>query len=88
MDGVVICMLSTLCLLSWIGLFRPLLMLPLLGVEILWKLLWLGLVALPAWRAGAMSPAISANLFACALVFPIMACVPWDFVWRKLSKGA
>lgn len=88
MHGVVICMLSALGLLSAIGLFRPVAMLPLLGFEILWKLLWLGLVAWPAWRANTLSGDIAANLFACALVIPIIACVPWKFVVRKILQGA
>ncbi len=80
MDGVVTCMLSALCLLSFVGLFRPLAMLPLLLFEVLWKALWLGLVGVPAWLAGPLSESMIANLFACGLVVVIVPLIPWDRV--------
>ncbi len=88
MHGIVVCMLSALCLLSIVGLFRPIAMLPLLMFEIAWKALWLVFVALPAWRAGPVPPAIAENLFAVALVVPIIALVPWDFVFRRLARSS
>lgn len=86
MHGIVVCMLSALCLLSIVGLFRPIAMLPLLMFEIAWKALWLVFVALPGWRAGPMPSAITENLFAVALVVPIVALIPWDFVFSKLAR--
>lgn len=88
MHGVVICMLSALCLLSVVGLFRPIAMLPVLAFEIVWKVLWLSLVALPAWQTGPLPPDIAGNLFACALVVPIVAMVPWTFAFRQFRLGA
>ncbi len=87
MHGVVICMLSALCLLSFVGLFRPVAMLPLLLFEVLWKLLWLSLVGVPAWLNGPLDPSIAGNLFACALVAPIILLVPWDFVVKRLRSA-
>lgn len=88
MHGVVICMLSALCLLSIIGLFRPILMLPLLLFEVTWKLLWLGLVGLPAWFNGPLDPSLAETFFACALVVPIVLLIPWDLVVRRLRSGS
>lgn len=88
MHGVVVCMLSALCLLSIIGLFRPVTMLPILLFEVVWKILWLGLVGLPAWISGSATSDIMENLFACALVLPIIALIPWDHVSQALWAGS
>jgi len=88
MHGVVICMLSALCLLSFIGLFRPVAMLPLLLFEVLWKLLWLSFVGVPAWLNGPLDEPIAGTLFACALVVPIILLIPWDLVLRRFFSGA
>ncbi len=87
MDGVVLCMLSALCLLSFIGLFRPISMLPLLLFEVLWKLLWLSFVGIPAWRSGTMDPSMAETLFACSLVIPIILLVPWDHAFARLRRS-
>ncbi len=87
MESAVTAMLSALCLLSFVGLFRPLTMLPLLLFETLWKILWLALVGIPAWFAGPLDPSIAATMFACAFVIPIVILVPWDFVIRKYWRS-
>ncbi|MEX0343242.1 MAG: hypothetical protein AB3N06_11685 [Erythrobacter sp.] len=85
MDGVVTAMLSALCLLSFIGLVRPVRVLPVLLFEVVWKLLWLALVGIPAWLGGPMDAELSETFFACALVLPLMLLIPWDHVWRVIS---
>lgn len=84
MHGAVVCMLSSLCLLSFVGLFRPITMLPLLLFEVVWKVIWLALVGLPAWQIGPLDASMAETLFACALVVPIIILVPWDFVAARL----
>lgn len=87
MDGVVTSMLGALCLLSFIGLFRPIVMLPLLMFEVMWKLIWLALVGIPASMAGPLRGEMAANLFAVALIVPIIALIPWDFVFASLLRS-
>lgn len=84
MGSTVICMLSALCLLSFVGLLKPIEMLPLLAFEVLWKVLWLGLVGIPAWRSGPLTPDMAESVFACALIVIIVPLVPWDFAFRRL----
>ena len=77
MEGFVTCMLAALCILSFIGLARPIAMLPLLLFEVAWKVLWLVLIALPAWYSGTIDETLAENLFAVALVAPIILLIPW-----------
>jgi hypothetical protein len=82
-QSVVDTMLVTLSVLALLGLRHPLRMLPVLVFESLWKLLWLGVVALPAARAGDMSSAMSDVVLACSAVVVVLAVVPWRFVWTQ-----
>jgi mannose/fructose/N-acetylgalactosamine-specific phosphotransferase system component IIC len=82
-QSVVDTMLVALSVLALLGLRHPLRMLPVLLFESLWKLLWLGVVALPAARAGDMSAAMSDVVLACALVAVVLAVVPWGYVRKQ-----
>jgi len=82
------CMWASYSLLSVIGVFRPLKLLPIVLFEILYKLLWLGIVAYPLWAAGtlAASPAYGmAKMFAW-VVFPIVA-MPWKYAFDLYVLG-
>jgi hypothetical protein len=80
MEGVVNSMLGAMAVLALLGLRYPLQMLPLLMFELVWKSIWLLVVALPAWSAGQMDAGISATAFACLMgvIFPIV--IPWRYV--------
>lgn len=83
MSGVVQCMLGALSLLALIGLRYPLQMIPLLLFEIVWKGLWLLVVALPAHLAGTMDDRTASTTFDCALAVIFVAVVPWGYVWAR-----
>lgn len=87
MEGVVVAMLGAMSLLALLGLRHPLRMLPLMLWEIVWKLIWLSRVALPAWQQDRITDALAANIVACGLVVVVIAAVPWDYVWRAYGKG-
>ena len=80
MQGVVECVLAGVSILAIIGLRYPLLMLPLLLFEIVWKSIWLGVVARPLWLAGTMDEGTASTAAAClvAAVFPLV--IPWRYV--------
>lgn len=88
-EGVVASILTAMSLLAILGLRYPVRMLPLLVLEVLWKLIWLVAVALPSALAGSVSTAMEAVLFSCAFIIVIAAVVPWDHVWRQFvtEKG-
>lgn len=72
---------STLALL---GIFRTVEMIPILLLEIFYKVLWLGLFALPLISVGKLEGSGSEEtIFAFAMVvLPILA-VPWGYVFKK-----
>jgi hypothetical protein len=82
MPGVVKCMLGAFSLLAVIGLRHPLRMLPILFWEIAWKSLWLIIVALPRWQAGALDGNFAATAFECSLVIIVAVAIPWRYVMR------
>lgn len=70
-----------------LGLIRPLRMLPIMLFVILYKTLWLAVVAYPLWRNGTLttSPANEmAHVFSWVLV--VIAVVPWGYVWRTFVR--
>ncbi|HLQ77734.1 MAG TPA: hypothetical protein VK210_10280 [Terriglobia bacterium] len=79
-----LCMWATQSMLSLIGIFHPLKMLPLVLFEILYKLLWLIIVALPLWSANRLAGSPAEDLtYACLGVVIPMVLVPWPYVLRK-----
>lgn len=85
-QGFVNCMLAAFGLLCALGIRYPLQMLPLLLWELIWKTIWLLIVALPAWRAGPLNQAMLENLFAVGLVVMIPIAMPWGYVAEKYFK--
>ncbi len=89
-EGVVAALLAAMCLLAFLGLRYPVQLLPLLIFESLWKLLWLGAVAVPHLLAGDMTEEMGTVLGSVALVVVIIAVTPWDYVWKRyvMAPGA
>ncbi len=86
-EGVTLSLLTAMSLLALVGLRHPVKMLPVLLLEVTWKLIWLGLVALPASRAGGLDPAMSEILVNCSFVVVIIVVVPWRHVWRAYVRA-
>jgi hypothetical protein len=83
MEGVLRCMLASFALMSALGVRYPLQMLPILLWELLWKRIWLLVVAVPLWLRGAMDPAtweIASTVLLVAL-FPLV--IPWSHVLSR-----
>ena len=80
-DGIIACMLVAFSTLSLLGLRYPLQMLPILLWELVWKAVWLGVIALPLWRSGQVDEATAANTFACSFVILVVIAIPWRFVF-------
>jgi hypothetical protein len=94
-EGTVECLLVGMSLLALLGLRYPVRMLPILLFEVTWKLLWLGLVALPLWIDGHLDAATRAQTGKVLWVAIVIAVIPWRYVvatwitaagdpWRRL----
>ncbi len=79
-EGTKECLLIAMSFLALLGLRYPIRMLPVLLFEVTWKLLWLGVVALPAWTDGTLEGATRTQAGAVLLVVPIIAVIPWRHV--------
>lgn len=83
LEGAVNALIGTIGLLSIVGLFSPVRMLPLLVFEVTWKTVWCLSVALPRWMAGTIDAEIASTLFACAVAAPFVFIIPWGHVIRS-----
>ena len=86
MQGVVNCMLGAVSVLALLGLRHPLQMLPLLLFELLWKALWLLVVALPLRSAPQIDAGTRETILACLMgvIFPVV--IPWGYVVAKYVR--
>ena len=81
-DAVAWCVWAAFATLAGLGILRPLKMLPIVLLEIFYKLLWLGMVAYPLWSKGTLAGS-SAESIAIPfewVILPIVA-VPWGYAF-------
>lgn len=86
MDAVVLCMLTAMSLLMFLGLRYPARMLPMLLFEAGWKLIWFAAVGIPRLVAGHMDTATHDLMVKNALVIVVLAVIPWRYVWNRYVK--
>jgi hypothetical protein len=86
MEGVVVCLLTAMSLLAFLGLRYPVRMLPILLFEVAWKAIWLGAVALPHLLANDLNDEGQAVLFSCSFIAVIVAVIPWRHTWQRYTR--
>lgn len=81
-EAVTWCVWTGFATLAVLGIFRPLKMLPIVLLEIFYKVLWLILVAYPLWSKGTLagSPAEGTTSAFLWVILPIVA-VPWGYAF-------
>ena len=90
MDAMAWCIWGSYSVLSILGIIQPLKMLPIVMLEIMYKVIWLFLVAYPLWASSQLagSPAEAMTYSFLFVVLPILA-MPWKYFFKKyvlLSK--
>ena len=88
-QGTVLALLVAMSLFALLGLRYPERMLPILLFEVGWKLLWLGVFALPAWLDDELDGATREQTAKILWVVVIIAVIPWRHVVRQyvLARG-
>src|ERR1039458_9265004 len=91
-EAIAWCVWTAFATLAGLGIVRPLKMLPILLLEIFYKVLWLILVAYPLWSKGTLagSPAEGVTSAFLWVILPIVA-VPWGYAFQTYiykPKGA
>jgi hypothetical protein len=81
-DAVVWTVWTAFATLAVLGIFRPLKMLPIVLLEIFYKVMWLVMVAYPLWSRGTLAGSKAEDFTAPFLwvILPIVA-VPWGYVF-------
>ncbi len=83
MTGVAWALLGTIGLLAVLGLRYPLRMIPLLLVELTWKVIWLAAFAAPRWLDGTLDDAMRTSIFETAAGAILLIVIPWRYVWAN-----
>ncbi|TCI10328.1 hypothetical protein EZM97_15650 [Dyella soli] len=80
-DAMAWCVWTAFATLAALGIIRPLKMLPILLLEIFYKVLWLILVAYPLWSTNSLagSPSEGMTMAFLWVLLPILV-VPWGYV--------
>ncbi len=86
MDGVVTCLLTAMSLLAFLGLRYPARMLPILLLEVAWKVIWIAAVAIPYLVSDDVNVATREVLSTCSFVVIIIAVIPWGYAWRRYVR--
>jgi hypothetical protein len=82
-EGTKECLLIAMSVLALLGIRYPLRMLPILLFEVLWKLLWLGVVALPLWSDHRLEGATRAQASTVLWVVLVIGVIPWRYVFAQ-----
>ena len=84
--GVGCSLLAAISVLAFLGIRYPLLMLPLLFFEMIWKLIWLIAVAFPLCTSCQMDAANLETAQNCLVAVIIPLVIPWRYVWTHYIK--
>ena len=82
-QGVIQCMLVAFSLLCAIGVRYPLQMLPIMLWELIWKTVWLSIVALPKFLDGSIDEKTMALVFELTVAVLIPFVIPWGYVMEN-----
>lgn len=86
--SVIRALLGALALMCLIGLRYPLQMLPLLLLELLWKVIWVAASAVPMWLGPGLDQYASESLFACLIgVVLVPIVIPWGHVIQRFVRA-
>lgn len=81
--AVAFCVWAAYSLLSFLGIYNTLRMIPLMLFQILYKVIWLAVFALPRWQTGELTGGALSMAYDFAwVILPIIA-VPWGYIFKN-----
>lgn len=88
-QAVAWCVWASFSVLALLGILRPLKMLPLVMLEIVYKVLWLNVVAYPLWSTNQLadSPRAEHLTYVFLLVVLPIAAMPWKYAFDHYVRG-
>ena len=87
-EGTVMCLLVAMSVLALLGLRYPIRMLPILLLEVGWKALWFGLVAVPLWADDHLEGAFRTQTDKVLWGVIVAAVIPWGYAFKKYVVAA
>ncbi|HVF36068.1 MAG TPA: hypothetical protein VND91_12165 [Candidatus Saccharimonadia bacterium] len=84
--GVVRAFLSAMGLLALLGIRYPLQMLPLLLLELAWKVVWVFVYGLPQSSTGELDGPERETLVACLMGVIVLVAIPWRYVFEQYVR--
>ena len=85
--GIALTMLGAFSILCALGIRYPLQMIPVLLWELIWKSMWLLVIALPRWNAGNLDAATSQTVIDCLVgVVLVPLALPWSYVFANYVR--
>lgn len=85
-SAVVTCFLTAMMTMCALGVLRPLRMLPVMLFELIWKLVFMVRIALPAWTDGTLGADFASVFWECVPILLFVPVIPWGHVWRRLVR--
>jgi hypothetical protein len=86
-NSVALTMLGAFSILCLVGIRYPLQMLPVLLWELLWKAMWLLIIALPLWMSGELDERRAQTAMDCLVgVILVPLAVPWGYVFENYVR--
>lgn len=84
---IAFCVWASYPTLALLGLIHPLRLLPLMMFTIMYKTIWLAVIAYPLWRAGTLVGSPAEEMTYVFLWTPVLVVVvPWTYVYRQYVK--
>jgi hypothetical protein len=86
-EGVSSSLFGAMALLALLGLRYPLQMLPVILIDLVWKIIWAVLVWLPLWQSNQIDEATATAAVNCLVVLTLIPLIPWDYVFAHYVRA-
>lgn len=86
-EGVSSSLMGGMAVLALLGLRYPLQMLPIILLDVIWKMIWAALVWLPLYLNNGIDQATATAATNCLVVLLLIPLIPWDYVFSHYVRA-